>query len=104
RFGRSGLLAGVSTGIASVTRYVYPLLLAPMLLSTAVAIRRRDRGVPADRRALVRALSIIALPALLLVGLQLAHNLIHPMSSALPSPVIATWSPVHAWQTSFDGP
>jgi hypothetical protein len=39
-----------------------------------------------------------------MVGLQLVHNIAHPMPSVLPSPVISTWGPEHAWQNSFDGP
>ncbi|MFL5734364.1 MAG: hypothetical protein ACJ78Q_14350 [Chloroflexia bacterium] len=104
RSAKLGLLTGVCIGLASLTRYIYPLLLLPVLGAVVLAWKRRGVGDSAGRLPLVGAMLAILLPALLIFAPQVAHNFIHPMQSVLPSPVIASWSPQHAWQGSFDGP
>ncbi len=111
----TGLAGGLCLGIASITRYIYPLLLLPIFLfiigSRDQGSGVRDREAKATNRSLipdpwsllVRRFWPLAAPLVFLVGLQLLHNLAHPMGS-LPSPVISTWNPAHAWQSSFDSP
>ena len=98
------LLAGVCIGLASFTRYIYPLLLIPLVGYLAVSTERS--AVPPSThkyRTLVRELLLLLGPVAILVGLQVAHDVIHPMPT-LPSPVLATWSSTHLLQGSFDGP
>jgi len=102
---RTGLLAGLCLGIASVTRYIYPLLLLPVLAMVAIMIYSRDgrSGFREQAGLFLRRSLPAVLPVVVLVGLQLLHNIIHPMPG-LPSPVISAWSPGNALGTSFDSP
>ena len=102
---RLGLLCGLCLGIASITRYIYPLILVPVL-AYLVLIERQRQGMqwPSWAYFVGRALPIVA-PVVLLVGLQLTYNWAHPTpSSSGVSPVIGSWNPTNAWQSTFDGP
>jgi hypothetical protein len=106
-----GLLAGLCLGLAAVTRYIYPLLLAPVALFAIVGGKADLRqGVSHPSRQLgkpagVRHASplLVFAPPLVLLSLQLLHNLIHP-TPGLPSPVIGAWDPLNAFRSSFEGP
>jgi 4-amino-4-deoxy-L-arabinose transferase-like glycosyltransferase len=97
-----GLLAGLCLGIAALTRYIYPLLLVPVAL---YAILGAGKGRRQEVRVaeLARRLAPLLIPVIVLYAMQLLHNAIHPVPT-LPSPVIATWSPLNAFGSNFAGP
>ena len=97
---RLGILAGLCFGVASVTRYIYPLLLVPVLAYALLAMRVADVR---SARSTARSLFPLVAPSIALVSLQLLHNLIHPMAS-IASPVITNWNPLNLPGTHFTGP
>lgn len=102
RTGR-GLAAGLCTGIASITRYVYPLLLVPEMLHIAVTKWQAGKRTWEWLVKACRASAPVVVPVVVLSGLQLVYDQLHPPGSG-PSPVIGNWSPGHAFQNVFEGP
>lgn len=99
---RLGWLGGVCLALAGVTRYIYPLLLLAIAICAFVGLREGRR---ADFRLshLARLLIPLVLPSIMLVGLQFAHNALHPMPRG-PSAVVTSWNPLNALGRIFDSP
>jgi hypothetical protein len=97
---RSGLAAGLALAVASVTRYIYPLMLFPSLAQLALRTES-ERTRLLTLSSVIRRSVPVVVPVVVLVGLQLLHNRLHP-TPGLPSPVISNWSPANAFASSFD--
>lgn len=100
---RAAWIAGLCLAIASVSRYVYPLLMVPVLAYVLLASPGRTEASRALDAPRLRSIIPFVIPSVMLVGLQLLHNIAHPMQSGA-SPVITDWSPVHVFGNAFDGP